>query len=88
MRFVILHYHIFKNAGSTIEEILGRSFGEGFARFDPLESDARVRGADLLCALERNPHLKAVSSHQIRYPMPKASGLIFFDLCFLRDPID
>ena len=88
MRFVILHYHIFKNAGSTIEEILDRSFGEGFARFDALEREARVPSADLLCALERNPHWKAVSSHQIRYPVPKASGLIFLDLCFLRDPID
>jgi hypothetical protein len=88
MRFVILHYHIFKNAGSTIEEILERSFGEGFARFDTLEREARVLSEDLLYALERNPHWKAVSSHQIRYPVPKASGLLFFDLCFLRDPID
>ena len=31
MRLVILHYHIFKNAGSTIEDILDHSFGERFA---------------------------------------------------------
>jgi hypothetical protein len=51
MRFVILHYHIFKNAGSTIEEILERSFGEGFARFDTLEREARVESEALLCDL-------------------------------------
>ena len=30
----------------------------------------------------------AFSSHQIRYPMPAAPGFIFFDICFLRDPLD
>jgi Sulfotransferase family len=32
--------------------------------------------------------VQALSSHQIHYPVPAASGYIFFDLCFLRDPID
>jgi hypothetical protein len=32
--------------------------------------------------------LCAFSSHQIRYPMPAAPGYLFFDICFLRDPID
>jgi len=32
--------------------------------------------------------LQALSSHQIHYPVPEARGYIFFDLCFLRDPID
>ena len=32
--------------------------------------------------------MKAVSSHQFRYPVPQVPGYIFFDLCFLRDPID
>ena len=32
--------------------------------------------------------MQALSSHQIHYPVPAAPGFIFFDLCFLRDPID
>ena len=32
--------------------------------------------------------MQALSSHQIHYPVPAAPGYIFFDLCFLRDPID
>jgi hypothetical protein len=32
--------------------------------------------------------VQALSSHQIHYPVPAAPGYIFFDLCFLRDPID
>jgi len=34
MRLVILHYHIFKNAGSTIEEIFGPQLWRRFARLD------------------------------------------------------
>ena len=88
MRFVILHYHILKNAGTTIEEILYNSFRERFARFDTEERDASISNADLLSFLERNPDLKAVTSHQIRYPVPTAPGFIFFDICLLRGPID
>ena len=88
MRFVVLHYHIFKNAGSTVEEILDRSFGDGFSRFDPGNREELVSHQDLFAALERNPRLKAISSHQIRYPVPAAPGFLFFDICILRDPVD
>jgi hypothetical protein len=88
MRFVILHYHILKNAGTTIEDILDRSFGERFAKFDTLDREGYISNAALLSFLDRNPHLRAVSSHHIRYPVPEAPGFIFFDMCFLRDPLD
>ena len=38
--------------------------------------------------VDQNPALQAVSSHQIRYPLPAAPGILFFDVCFLRDPLD
>jgi hypothetical protein len=88
MRFVILNYHIFKNAGMSLEEILDRNFGERFARFDGPDRNTRVNNGVLLEFLDRNGHLEAVSSHQIRYPMPKVPGFLFFDVCFLRDPLD
>ena len=88
MRFVILHYHILKNAGSTIEEALDRSFGERFQRLDSTHLDHTITTAQLLEFAKTNPNLEAVSSHQIRYPMPETRGILFFDICFLRDPID
>src|SRR5258708_954427 len=88
MRFVILHYHIFKNAGSTIENILDEYFGERFCRVDTADHDACFSNGALLSHLHDYPHLSAVSSHQIRYPVPTAPGFLFFDLCFLRDPLD
>jgi hypothetical protein len=88
MRFVILHYHIFKNAGTSLEDILDHNFSGRFARFDGPDRNTRVDNTWLLSFLTRNPHLQAISSHQIRYPVPAASGFVFFDACFLRDPLD
>ena len=88
MRTVILHYHIPKNGGSTLIEILGRSFWETFAAFDHPNSDAEFTPRDLFSVLESDPRVNAVSSHQIFYPVPKAPGFLFFDICLLRDPMD
>jgi hypothetical protein len=88
MRFVIVHYHILKNAGSTIEDMLDQSFGERFARFDHTGRDAVIFAPELLCFVEENPGLCAVSSHQIRYPLPEQPGILFYDICFVRDPLD
>jgi len=88
MRPVLLHYHILKNGGSTIIEMLARSFWETFAAYDLPGLDAEITPRDLLSFLESNPGVQAFSSHQIFYPVPRAPGYLFFDICFLRDPID
>lgn len=88
MRFVILHYHFLKNAGMSVESILHRSFGSFFSSIDTAERDGHISEEALLDHLRLYPLLKAVSSHQIRYPVPCVPGFFFFDLCFLRDPID
>ena len=88
MRFVILHYHFLKNAGMSIESVLHRSFGSFFASIDTTERDGHVTEDELLSYLRTHPLLQAVSSHQIRYPLPRVAGFMFFDVCFLRDPLD
>ncbi len=88
MRFVILHYHIFKNAGTTIEEILIKTFPAGFAKLDTEDHDALLSNSVLLDLLNSNPGLQAISSHQLRYPVPQVKDFLFFDVCFLRDPLD
>jgi hypothetical protein len=88
VRFVLLHYHFFKNAGTTIEEILAHSFYENYVRLDTEDFDGEVSHEALTSYLQRHPRMKAVSSHQFRYPVPQARGYLFFDLCFLRDPVD
>jgi hypothetical protein len=88
LRFVILHYHILKNAGSTIEEALDHSFGERFARLDSADRDHTIDCAGVLDFVKANPALEAITSHQIRYPLPETRGIVFLDICFVRDPIE
>jgi hypothetical protein len=88
MRLVILHYHIFKNAGSTIEDILDHSFGERFAKLDTSAGEGLISNPGLVRFFDARPDLRAFSSHQVRHPLPEAPGYLFFDICFLRDPID
>ena len=88
LRRVLIHYHIFKNAGTTLEDILANSFFDRFARFDKSEYDDLISNAEIVAFLHQNPAIQALSSHQIRYPLPTAPGILFFDVCFLRDPLD
>lgn len=88
MRNIIIHYHIFKNAGSTIDAILKNNFGarcgstEGPNPWDTLCAD------DILKYALSNPDMVAISSHQARLPLPKSRDLAFHPILFLRHPLD
>src|SRR5579863_3650639 len=88
MRFVILHYHFLKNAGMSVEDMLRRSFGNNCISIDTADRDGEFTTDALVTLLNDQPNLKAISSHQFRYPVPQVRGFMFYDLCFLRDPID
>lgn len=87
-RFVILHYHVFKNGGSTIEAILEREFGGGFATLHGPHASSTLDGRDLERFLRRNPGVTAVSSHHLRYPKPAIRHTVIFDCLFLRHPLE
>jgi hypothetical protein len=87
-RFVLLHYHIFKNAGSTIEDAMRRFFGKRFATLHGPDPNSILRGEDVAAFLASHPEIAATSSHHVKYPKPMAPGVIVFDLCVLRDPLE
>ena len=86
-RWVLLHYHIFKNAGSTVEYVLRRSFNGRFATLHGPTEDSAVSGPALVSFLDANPAIAAVSSHHLQYPLPAIENIILFDLCFFRNPL-
>lgn len=85
---VVLHYHIYKNAGSTIDSILEREFGVFFAALHSNDANAIISNSELLSFLERQRTVLALTSHQIRYPKPVSEHFEFFDFCFIRHPLD
>jgi hypothetical protein len=86
-RYVIVHYHLFKNGGSTIEYILERAFAGRFATLHGREPDATLDANDVVEFLAQHPGVAAISSHHLRYPKPVSRQKVFFDCCFLRDPL-
>ena len=87
-RFVIVHYHIFKNGGTTIEAILEREFGQSFATLHNTKASATLNGGHVASFLRRHPQISAISSHHLRYPKPAIRHTIVFDCCFLRHPLE
>lgn len=88
IRTILAHGHIFKNAGTTLDWALRRSFGSDFLdhREDHL---MRNQGAAHLAELlVSRPALKAISSHHLCYPMPDIEGTKIVVLYMLRHPIE
>jgi hypothetical protein len=88
MRFILLHGHIFKNAGTTFDWSLQRSFGKGF--LDHRQEDLmRSEGARHLAELVQNqPQLRAISSHHMPSNLPDISGVRFVPVYLLRHPLE
>lgn len=88
MRYVIVHYHIFKNGGSTIESILEREFGSGFVSLHGPEAGSTLVDSDLAEFLLVEPGVMAISSHHLRYPKPSIprSVLSIGASCVTRSP--
>jgi hypothetical protein len=88
MRHVLIHGHIFKNAGTTFDWSLARSFGEDF--LDHRE-DRQMREQAAKClrtVVSAAPGLRAVSSHHMCYPLPDMSDIAFHPVYLLRHPIE
>jgi hypothetical protein len=89
MRHVIVHYHLFKNAGSTVDSILTANFpGDSHRHIEGEYPWSIVEPSTLLDLARSNPRLKAISSHQARLPLPSDSSITFLPILFLRHPID
>lgn len=86
-RPVIVHCHLFKNAGTTLDWSLERYFGAKF--LDHRDDEAMRRGKSFLGPyLEGHPELSAVSSHHVQFPLPAPEGIELLPAISLRHPID
>lgn len=86
-RNIIVHYHIFKNAGTSVDHLLRKNFGDKWGAFDGDSPGHIITTKELEKTIENAPGKLAFSSHQIVPPLPVVDGMVF-PIVFLRDPID
>jgi len=83
-----MHYHIFKNAGTTIEWVLANNFRRQFARLDGKDRFFIITQYELLELLKTRPDIRAISTHTLFPPKPNIEGLHIHDLVLVRHPLD
>jgi len=86
MRCVIFHHHLFKNAGTSVDVALRKSFGP---RWRTVEGDGReITVEDLSRLLHDEPDLCAISSHTFRPPFTLPGDIRLLPIVLLRHPLD
>jgi len=84
---VIVHNHLFKNAGTTIDWVLEKNFG---AKFVDHRDNEEMKGgtAYLERFFRENPQVRALASHHLALPLPGMNGVRFFLLTMYRHPLE
>jgi hypothetical protein len=84
---LIFHYHLFKNAGTSVDEMLRRNFGTNWVAHE-FPGPRHENRAAVHKFVSANPHLQAISSHTAFLPVPQIEGMEIFPVIFIRHPID
>ena len=86
-RKVILHGHMFKNAGTSVDKLLLDNFGKGFVDH---RDDVKMRHGGqsyLMDLLQKNTNIKALSSHHLPLPLEPVPDIDLLFIVMLRHPI-
>ncbi|MEQ9465317.1 MAG: hypothetical protein RJQ10_16770 [Haliea sp.] len=87
MRDIVLHGHIFKNAGTSLDWSLARSFGSAFLDHRDDQAMRRNGGRHLAEVLADKQDLVALSSHHLPRDLPAMSGVRVHTIYLLRHPL-
>ena len=86
-RTIILHYHLFKNAGTSLDLILKRNFGQRWVTAEFPNQGLARNTAQVADWIRAHPDAVAFSSHTAQGPIPQIDGVRIISVMFLRDPI-
>ncbi len=86
---VFLHCHIFKNGGTTIDDMLKRNFGRA-AIFKESADGQFLSSKGIINCIENTVPEKfmSISSHKLGLPVPKHKSIKFIPLVMIREPLD
>ena len=84
---LLFHYHIFKNAGSSVDRMLRTNFGDAWSDREFEVGTRKERNAEVSALLARSPELKAFSSHTAPLPVPDLPDRRVLPIIFVRHPL-
>lgn len=85
-RTVILHYHLFKNAGTSVDRILQQNFPDRWVTAE-FPADGGDNSAQVADWIRDTPEAHAFSTHTALGPVPVIDGVSVISLLLLRDPV-
>lgn len=85
-RTILIHHHIFKNAGTSLQYALKNYFGDKYYECE-LPSSQMVTKDDLEKFILENPQALAISGHHICLPTPQGKEYQTLSLILLRNPL-
>ena len=89
IRKILLHFHIFKNAGSTLDAALEKNLGDAWMPVEGDDTEHHMDWRQALKFIKAHPGVRALSSHTLRYPPPaRSAGIKILPLLLIRHPID
>lgn len=86
-RTVLLHHHLFKNAGTSLDALLKRQFpGKWVTR--EFQGDRESSARQVATWIEDNPGAVCFSSHTARITPTPSTGTRVVPIVFVRHPLD
>ena len=85
MRTIILHYHLFKNAGSSIDAVLKKNFENQWVTREFNGNNNTDQTTEWILS---KPDAIAFSSHTMNGPLPKIDDVKIISIIMLRNPIE
>lgn len=83
----LIHYHIFKNAGTSFEWTLNESFRKSVRSYDPSSPEGFFSPAQIASYVRRNPRVKVLVTHQAILLPPRIRGCTCISSILIRDPL-
>jgi hypothetical protein len=87
-RTVLLHYHLFKNAGTSLDEVLKHNFGAGWVTREFERRTNAQHRKEIAQWIQEFPTAQAFSSHTLEAPPPVIADTKVLPLVFIRHPLD
>jgi hypothetical protein len=87
-RKIIMHYHLFKNAGTSVDAVLKRNYGERWVSREFAAANLERNKADMMQWIFQTPAAVAFSSHTSLAVVRRIEDVELFPVVFIRHPLE